>query len=200
MKRIAVISFVCAISLAWVSRSEAQTLPHQSGSSPTKALPPKSAPVKKSSGFKCAPSDPEAHGEDFPSNLQKLVEDKTASPQDRLDILACIATHEHDRRVQAEQQIRLALIELAAGQERANGDSAKVQNGLKNLHDAVLALAVAQTPAVGQTPENDVGMLKIELEKVKNTVTQLCSAIRYSLVMNGTSASSTGAPLWSACN
>src|SRR5208283_4748113 len=179
--------------LVWVSRSEAQT-PPRSSSSPTKALPPKSAPVKKSLGFKCAQSDPAANEEDFPSNLQQLVEDKTASTQDRLDILACIATREHDRRVQAEQQIRLALIQLAAAQESANGDSAKVQSDLKSLRDAVL------TPAVGQTPENDVGTLKSELENVNRKVTALCSAIRFSLVANGTSATSTGGALWNACS
>jgi len=199
MNIFSLIAFGCSISLAWVSRSEAQTPPRTSSSSPTKALPAKSAPVKKSSGFKCAPSDPTASGEDFPSNLQELVEDKTVTTQNRLNVLACIATHEHDRRVQREQDMRLAIIQLAAAQDKINDD-------VKYLHHAIFVLkegqtaALAQAPVVGLTPENDVGMMKLELDKVKNTVTQLCSAIRTSLVMNGTSATPSGGALWSACS
>lgn len=193
MKRIALISFVCAISLAWVSPPDAQTPPPPSAKTPTKTLPPKSAPAKNSSGFQCAPSDPAANGENFPSNLQQLVEDKTTLPKYRLDILACIATHEHDRRVQAERELWLALSQLSAAQDKTASD-------LKSLRDAVLAVAVSRTPAVGQTPGDDVGTLKLELEKVNTKVTQLCSAIRFSLVMNSTSATPTGGALYNACS
>jgi hypothetical protein len=161
------------------------------------------------SSFQCAPSNlqpakADAKGdellkrfaenrEDFPSNLQQLVDDKEVSAQDRLHILTCIATHEHDRRVQAEQDLWLYAIQLTAAQRGTDADSAKVQDEVQSLRAAVLTLVASQAP-------QDVGTLKTELDNLKGTVAALCSAIRFSLAMNGTSATSSGGALWNACS